>query len=232
MSRIAFTTFAVLKQPYGDPEVEGFENLLPPTLEEAERSQGFIAHPVEDQGQGHLSVFDRQWGAWGKFEVPRFYTGQRTNETLSFASTLSLWEDLESVFSLFTAGFTGLRCREDMNGFSSLNGRRTLRGGSLPAPCRPGVTLAVHLSTCMITDPLLRRSRFIRSLRTGPRCDCLAASRAAEDRAPAGRPGTSRARVDQGCQRIVPAVCGPDTLGSRPVSTKRRAISASFMFSA
>lgn len=59
MPRIAFTTFAVLKEPYGAPEVEGFENLLPPTLEEAERSLGFIAHPVEDHGQSHLSVFDR-----------------------------------------------------------------------------------------------------------------------------------------------------------------------------
>jgi hypothetical protein len=104
MHRIAFTTFAVLKQPYGNPKVEGFENLLPPTLEEAERSPGFIAHPVEDNGQGHLSVFDRQWGAWGKFEVPRFYTGQRTNETLSCASTLSLWENLESVFSFVYSG--------------------------------------------------------------------------------------------------------------------------------
>jgi hypothetical protein len=104
MHRIAFTTFAVLRQPYGNPKVEGFENLLPPTLEEAERSPGFIAHPVEDNGQGHLSVFDRQWGAWGKFEVPRFYTGQRTNETLSCASTLSLWENLESVFSFVYHG--------------------------------------------------------------------------------------------------------------------------------
>jgi hypothetical protein len=33
-------------------------------------------------------------------------------------------------------------------------------------------------------------------------------------------------------QRIAPAVSGPGTLGSWPVSTKRRAISASFMFSA
>ena len=33
-------------------------------------------------------------------------------------------------------------------------------------------------------------------------------------------------------QRIAPAASGPDTLGSSPVCTKRRAISASFTFSA
>ena len=51
-----------------------------------------------------------------------------------------------------------------------------------------------------------------------------------------GLPGPSRRGVGPPGvlqrQRIAPAASGPDTLGSSPVCTKRRAISASFMFSA
>jgi hypothetical protein len=46
----------------------------------------------------------RDWGEWGKFDVPRFYTGGRTTETDSRASTLSLWTDLESIFSFVYTG--------------------------------------------------------------------------------------------------------------------------------
>jgi len=104
MSRVAFTTFAVLKQPYGNPEVQEFDDLTPPTFEEAEGSAGFIARAKEDPDQSHLTNFDRDWGRWGKFEVPRFYTGGRTDETDSRAGTLSLWTDLESVHAFVYNG--------------------------------------------------------------------------------------------------------------------------------
>ncbi len=104
MSRIAFTTFAILKKPYGNPEVQEFDDRTPPTFEEAEGSPGFIARAKEDPGQSHLTNFERDWGEWGRFDVPRFYTGGRTNETDSRASTLSLWNDLESVFSFVYTG--------------------------------------------------------------------------------------------------------------------------------
>ncbi|MGW0563265.1 DUF3291 domain-containing protein [Streptomyces sp. NPDC003016] len=104
MSRVAFTTFAILKKPYGNPEVQEFDDLTPPTFEEAERSPGFIARAKEDPDQSHLTNFERDWGDWGKFDVPRFYTGGRTNETDSRASTLSLWNDLESAFSFVYTG--------------------------------------------------------------------------------------------------------------------------------
>lgn len=104
MPRVAFTTFAILKKPYGDPEVQEFDDLTPPTFEEAEGSPGFLARAKEDPGQSHITNFDRDWGEWGKFEVPRFYTGGRTDETDSRASTLSLWADLESVFAFVYSG--------------------------------------------------------------------------------------------------------------------------------
>ncbi|MFF5439067.1 DUF3291 domain-containing protein [Streptomyces achromogenes] len=104
MPRVAFTTFAILKKPYGHPEVQEFDDRTPPTFEQAERSPGFIARAKEDPGQSHLTNFERDWGEWGRFDVPRFYTGGRTDETDSRASTLSLWTDLDSVFSFVYTG--------------------------------------------------------------------------------------------------------------------------------
>jgi hypothetical protein len=104
MPRVAFTTFAILKKPYGNPEVQGYDDLTPDAFEAAEDSPGFIARAKEDAEESHLSNFVRHWGEWGKFDVPRFYTGGRTTETDSRASTLSLWTDVQSIFSFVYTG--------------------------------------------------------------------------------------------------------------------------------
>ncbi|MBO9567422.1 MAG: DUF3291 domain-containing protein [Cellulomonas iranensis] len=104
MPRVAFTTFAILKRPYGDPVVQGFDDLTPSTFAQAEGSPGFVARAKESPDQSHLTNFSRDWGEWGRFEVPRFYTGGRTDDTDSRASTLSLWTDLESVFAFVYSG--------------------------------------------------------------------------------------------------------------------------------
>jgi Domain of unknown function (DUF3291) len=108
MPALAFTTFAIMKAPYGDPIVKGFEDLTPITFAEAERSPGFIARAKEvddrsteiPQGQlasSYLSNFERDWGRWGKFAVPRFYDGGHEISTDTRAGTLSLWRDIQSV---------------------------------------------------------------------------------------------------------------------------------------
>ena len=108
MPAIAFTTFAIMKAPYGDPVVKGFEDLTPTVFAEAERSPGFIARAAEvdnrsgDVPQGQLassllSNFERDWGKWGKFAVPRFYDGGHVIETDTRAGTLSVWSDIGSV---------------------------------------------------------------------------------------------------------------------------------------
>jgi len=99
MPIIAFTTFAIMKAPYGDPSVKGFEDLTPLVFAEAEASLGFIGRAKEADDKAHLSNFERDWGKWGRFAVPRFYDGGRVIATDTRASTLSLWSDINSVHS-------------------------------------------------------------------------------------------------------------------------------------
>ncbi len=101
--RIAFTTFAILKQPYGNPEVQEFDDRTPDVFTEAENSPGFIARAKEVSGS-ELSNFERDWGQWGRFAVPRFYTFGCDTATDQRASTISLWKDLASVFNFVYAG--------------------------------------------------------------------------------------------------------------------------------
>jgi hypothetical protein len=98
MPVLAFTTFAIMKGPYGDPVVKGFEDRTPITFTTAEQSPGFIERAKEQGGPApHLSNFERDWGKWGKFAVPRFYDGGYTLASDTRACTLSLWRDINSV---------------------------------------------------------------------------------------------------------------------------------------
>ena len=101
--RVAFTTFAVLKQPYGHAEVQEFDDRTPAVFAEAESSRGFIARARELTNQT-ASNFERDWGAWGRFAVPRFYVWGRETGTDRRASTLTLWRDLSSVYSFVYRG--------------------------------------------------------------------------------------------------------------------------------
>ena len=101
--RLAFTTFAVLHEPYGHERVQQFDDLTPTVFREAERSKGFIARAVDLDASG-LSNFHCNWGRWGRFDVPRFYQLGRECSTDQRASTLSLWTDLQSVFNFAYGG--------------------------------------------------------------------------------------------------------------------------------
>jgi len=102
--RLAFTTFAIMKAPYGSPEVKGFEDRTPDVFREAENAQGFIARAVEIDARHDLTNFERDWGPWGVFAVPSFYDGGRTTLTDTRASTLSIWRDVTSVRNFATSG--------------------------------------------------------------------------------------------------------------------------------
>lgn len=104
MARLAFTTFAIMKQPYGNPVVAGFEDLTPPVFDAAENAPGFVARAREIDDRVTLSNFERDWGEWGKFTVPRFYDGGFDSATDTRASTLSLWVSVEAVRKFVYSG--------------------------------------------------------------------------------------------------------------------------------
>ena len=105
MAYIAFTTFAIMKAPYGNPAVKGFEDLTPAAFLQAEQSPGFIARAVEIDDRSELTNFERDWGEWGEFKVPRFYDGGYKTDSDTRASTLSLWESIAAVRSFVYSGF-------------------------------------------------------------------------------------------------------------------------------
>ena len=92
MTKIAFFTFGVLREPEDHPRSRDFVDRGDPTFEAAEASEGFVDR----------SVFDEETGlqSWGDSVPPRF-----TSNDEPWESTLSRWENLESVFAFAYSGF-------------------------------------------------------------------------------------------------------------------------------
>jgi len=59
---------------------------------------------AKERSGSELSNFERDWGEWGEFCVPRFYELGRDSRTDQRASTISLWRDLASVYRFVYAG--------------------------------------------------------------------------------------------------------------------------------
>ena len=104
MPRLAFTTFAILKVPYGDPRVAGFEALTPAVFRKAEAAEGFIARARARDNNDASTNFERDWGEWGPFAVPRFYDGGFETGNDTHSSTLSLWTSVAAVRTFTCSG--------------------------------------------------------------------------------------------------------------------------------
>lgn len=100
MAHVAFTTFAVLKKPYPHAGNESFNALEPLVFGASETSPGFVSRATAvDTVTTQWTNFGRDYGDWGTFQAPSFYTGGREDDTDTRASTLTVWQDLESVFA-------------------------------------------------------------------------------------------------------------------------------------
>lgn len=120
--RLAFMTFSILRAPYGDPIVQEFDDRTPTTFAEAEGSEGFIdrAKPVEDVAW--MTNYQKDWGRWGPFAVPRFYNGGTSRGHTYQAQTLSLWKDLISVW---TFCYRGMHHRAALKGKTAWFGKQS-----------------------------------------------------------------------------------------------------------
>lgn len=87
MAKLAFMNIGILLQPWGDPQVRGFEERIPDVFAAAERSHGFVAQLGDSP------------------DVPAMF---RTPEFAGrVAETLSVWQNLESLMAYAYGGSHG-----------------------------------------------------------------------------------------------------------------------------
>ncbi|MFF7892300.1 DUF3291 domain-containing protein [Streptomyces sp. NPDC007907] len=112
MPHLALYTFGVLKSPLADPTplTREFYVMGETVYRRMSQHPGYIARAEATDGDPGV-LFEADWGAWGEFAVPTWYSKGRTVETTALAATLSLWTDLSAALD---AVYTGLH-REALN---------------------------------------------------------------------------------------------------------------------
>lgn len=90
---IALYNFGIHVADYGDPAVEGFRRREPLNFEAAARAAGFVGRSGYDGEPGPA--------CWGTQVFPRFLKGSGRE---SGPSSLSLWQDIESLMAFSYAG--------------------------------------------------------------------------------------------------------------------------------
>ena len=102
MAKLAFYTFGLLEEAHAHPHSKGFVDRVPFVFESAEQSEGF----VDRAGSRYLESRDSRWG--DPQASPRFTAQQsearqdnpsKVSSSNQEAATLSLWDDLESVYA-------------------------------------------------------------------------------------------------------------------------------------
>ena len=93
MARVAFYTFGILHEHRDHPQTKGFVDRSPNVFESAENSQGFV-----DRSKGIRRDGPHEDGPhWGDPQArPRFFV---EDQHPGAPATISLWDDLESVYS-------------------------------------------------------------------------------------------------------------------------------------
>jgi hypothetical protein len=112
MPHLALYTFGVLKAPLADPgeSTRDFHRNVEVVYGRIGQYPGYVTH-AETAESRTKGLFDAEWGAWGRFAVPRWYDKGRTPMTTALAATYSLWTDLPSAFE---AVYTGVH-RDALN---------------------------------------------------------------------------------------------------------------------
>ncbi len=97
MARLAFHTFGLMIAARNTAPVQGFTDRNPEAIRIAEETPGFIARAIPLNRDPAVSRFTWDYGPWGRYVLARFYTGGPAPENDNAATTLSLWESIESV---------------------------------------------------------------------------------------------------------------------------------------
>ena len=95
--KLAFMTVGLLHEPVGHPRVQGFVDRIPAVYDAVDESDGFSARSER--------VIESWTQSWGEVTAPRCYGADQRMDRI--ASTLSLWDDLESVAAFAYHGAHG-----------------------------------------------------------------------------------------------------------------------------
>ena len=99
MAKLVLYTFGVLQQPRDHEQINGFHDRNPFVYTSAENSEGFVDRSGNSWKRDHATR-ERDWGT--RDVSPRFLT---SGEHRDAPATLSLWEDVESVYAFTYYGF-------------------------------------------------------------------------------------------------------------------------------
>jgi hypothetical protein len=103
VSKLAFYTFGILRQPQGNPLVQPFLDAFTETFSAARAAPGYVAHAIKPDESRHS--LGQDFGPWGVYAVPRFYDGGFAPGDITLAATLSLWVGIKEVHRY---AYTGL----------------------------------------------------------------------------------------------------------------------------
>ena len=97
MAKLALYTFGVLRASYHDERLAEFAALAPTVYAEAEANDGFIAHAgmARRDLRGNAALGE-DYGPWGFYVVPRYYTDELRTIGFGMIQTLSLWKSFDS----------------------------------------------------------------------------------------------------------------------------------------
>lgn len=98
MAKLAFMTIGVLHEPMGHPRVQGFMDRFEAVFASAEGSDGFI-------DRSRRTEYPAGAHSWGPIVAPKCHA--QIDDPMRLPSTLSLWDDLESVAAYAYRGTHG-----------------------------------------------------------------------------------------------------------------------------
>ncbi|MFI5933790.1 DUF3291 domain-containing protein [Actinoplanes sp. NPDC051494] len=104
MRRLAFSTCAVLKEPYDHPATAPFDELTPQVYATAERHPAFVCRADYADDRDDLEESERDWGSWGPLALPSRYRTEFGDGPYRAAQTLSVWTDLQGVRDFVYSG--------------------------------------------------------------------------------------------------------------------------------
>lgn len=95
--KLAFMTIGILHEPVGHPRVQGFIDRISGVYAAADGSEGFV-----DRSERNVDTWMQ---TWGPIAAPRCF--DTPDDSPHLATTLSLWDDLESVAAFAYHGAHG-----------------------------------------------------------------------------------------------------------------------------